>query len=204
MIGLVMATELEAAPFIREIPLVMGESDPFRVYGNRRFRLIISGIGKANAAMASAYLIRAFQPEFVVNLGASGATGIGPELGQCYHITKVIEPDRPDLRTDVPHEHVPDILAGFPVATLATQDRPVRRAAERRKLAARAELVDMEGASVVQACAAFHVKCFLFKFVSDTPKQSDVVRNIQEHRDAFYRFFARSALPELLGAVREG
>jgi len=92
-------------------------------------------------------------------------------------------------------------LDGFAVAALATQDRPLRDLDERGKVAIHAQLADMEGAAVVQTCRRFHVKCFLFKFVSDTPdhRQSDeIVKNIELYRDAHSRFFKDSVLPRLL------
>ena len=167
VIGLVMATLLEAVPFIRDLSLREWGAEPFSLYGDDRIALIISGIGKANAAMACAYLIQTRRPALVCNLGAAGAADRRCALGECYHISKVIEPDRPGLKSGLPHEQLPD----------------------------------MEGAAVVQTCRRFHVKCFLFKFVSDTPdhRQSDeIVKNIELYRDAHSRFFKDSVLPRLL------
>ena len=201
VIGLVTATMREAVPLIRDLALREWESEPFIIYGDDRIALIISGIGRANAAMACAYFIQTCRPKLVCNLGASGATDRRCRLGESYHIARVIEPDRPDLRKGVPHEQIPDVLDGFAIATLATQDRPLRDPAERGKVAMHAQLADMEGAAVVQACRRFHVKCFLFKFVSDTPdhrQSDDIVRNIELYRDTHSQFFKDFALPRLL------
>lgn len=201
VIGLVMATLLEAVPFIRDLSLREWEAEPFSLYGDDRIALIISGIGKANAAMACAYLIQTRRPALVCNLGAAGAAGRRGELGECYHISKVIEPDRPGLKSGLPHEQLPAVLDGFAVAALATQDRPLRDPDERESVASSAQLADMEGAAVVQACRRFGVKCFLFKFVSDTPDQrqsAEIVKNIELYRDAHSRFFKDSVLPRLL------
>jgi nucleoside phosphorylase len=76
----------------------------------------------------------------------------------------------------------------------------VRDPAERERIAMDAQIVDMEGASVVQACRRFHTKCYLFKFVSDTPDHStsnDIVKNITFHRNAFFRFFRDMVLPRM-------
>lgn len=200
VIGLVMATLLEAAPFIKDLSLREWESEPFGLYGDGRIVLIVSGIGKANAAMACAFLIQTRRPSLVCNLGAAGAADGRCALGECYHISRVIEPDRPHLRSGLPHEHLPDVLDGFALAALATQDRPLREPAERESVASSAQLVDMEGAAVVQACRRFGVKCFLFKFVSDTPDQrqnAEIVKNIELYRDAHSRFFKDSVLPRL-------
>lgn len=224
--GIVMATVLEAEPFIKGLSLRQCEKEPFAVYENNRIRVIISGIGKANAAMSCTYLIMKFHPSDIFNLGAAGATG--PHvLGECYHIGKVIEPDRPCLgsvsvpagselpeSSDNPslstiladsqagsdpfHVHIPQRLEGFPTATLATRDRPVKKLAQRKETASYAELVDMEGAAVVQTCQRFHTNCYLFKFVSDTSESDETVnirKNIEQYRDIFYAFFQDSVLP---------
>jgi len=201
VIGLVIATMLEAEPFIKGLALAESETEPFPVYSKDRMYLIISGIGKANAAIACAYLIQRYHPVCICNAGAAGAVSASYHLGECRYITKTIEPDRPDLTTGVFHTQTPDVIDGFPTAVLATQDRPVRDPAERKRLAMDAQLVDMEGASVVQACMRFRTKCYLFKFVSDTPDHDtsdDIVKNITLHRNAFFHFFHDTALPRII------
>jgi len=245
VIGLVIATMLEAEPFISGFSLTECGRVPFPVYGihsrpvetphqhqnmsphhlsgdhphpclplrgggkkgggsfpgKDRLYLIISGIGKANAAMACTYLIQRYHPVCLCNAGAAGTVSASYRLGECRHITKIIEPDRPELRTGVYHAHIPDVIDGFPTATLATQDKAVRNPAEKERIAPDAQLVDMEGASVVQACRQFHVKCYLFKFVSDTPDHDtsgDIERNIALYRDTFFCFFYDKVLPRLV------
>ncbi len=192
-VGLIMATELEAAPFIEGMALTETEREPFSVYqGEGEAGLILSGIGKANAAMACAYLLQRHGPQCILNLGAAGATDGRANMGKNYHVNRVIEPDRPHLRTGTPHEQIPDVLDGLPVAALATQDRPVKDPAHRAAVALQAELVDMEGASVVQTARRFRVPCYLFKFVSDSAghtESSEIETNIRQYRQAFYAFF---------------
>lgn len=200
VIGLVLATMLEAMPFLIDLKLEEYETGPFPVYGNDCLRVIISGVGKANAAMACSYFIYRHDPCVLCNLGAAGATDSRLELGQCRQIERIIEPDRPDLDTGLPHEQAPAVLEGFPSVTLATQDQPVREAAERGKIARLAELVDMEGASVGQTCRHFAKPCYVFKFVSDTPAHglsSDIRTNVSLYREAFYLFFRKNVLPVL-------
>jgi adenosylhomocysteine nucleosidase len=218
VIGLVIATMLEAEPFIKGLALAECETEPFPIYGpllhrgggkkeggsfpgSIRIYLIISGIGKANAAMTCAYFIPRYHPVCVCNAGASGAVTASHRLGECRHITKIIEPDRPELKTGVCHIHIPDAIEGFPTAILATQDKPVRDPAEKERIALDAQLVDMEGASVVQTCRQFHTQCYLFKFVSDTPDHDtsdDIIKNITLYRDSFFHFFNNKALPRLV------
>ena len=96
--GIIIATSLEAEPFIKALKMREIEDRPFPVYGCDNIFLSISGIGKANAAMATAYMCSKFDPKWIMNLGAAGATQASRELGDIYHIEKVIEPDRPQAQ----------------------------------------------------------------------------------------------------------
>jgi len=195
-----MATLLEAKPFIGGFSLIKLESKPLPVYRNKNIILVISGIGKANSAMACAYSCLRFGPFCIVNLGAAGATGDGHTLGEPLHITRAFEYDRPQFKSKSPHKHMPDIIEGFSYATIATLDRPVLDPAERQKLSKTADLIDMESASIIQACKKFKTKCYIFKFVSDTPehtRDNDIVENIKKYRNTFFNFFRESILSQL-------
>jgi len=200
LICLVIATFLEAKPFIGGFLLIKLKSELFPVYRNKNLILVISGIGKANAAIACTYSCLEFNPSFIVNLGAAGATGNGHTLGEPFHIKKVFEYDRPQFRSKSPHKYLPDILEGFSYATIATLDRPVLDPDERQKLVKTADLIDMESASIIQACRKFKTQCYIFKFVSDTPEHTsddDIIENIRKYRNNLFCFFRDSILPKL-------
>lgn len=195
--AIVMATKLEAKPFIESIPLEQVERKPFSLYKNNHMFLILSGIGKANAAMATAYACQKLKPERIFNLGASGATDFTYPLGEIFHVVKIFEFDRPEFKSGKPHIHIPSILNGFQTTNLATSDKAVLDPEERKKISEIAGLVDMEGASVVQACRIFQAECFMFKFVSDAPNHtcdSDIVENIRLYRKKFCEFFLNSVI----------
>jgi adenosylhomocysteine nucleosidase len=196
--AIVMATMLEAKPFVLGMSLTQIRKKPFAVFQNDNVFLIISGIGKANAAMATGYLCHTCHPDRVCNLGAAGAADFSHPLGEIFHITEIVEYDRHELTTKRPFIHHPDILNGFQTARLSTSDMAVLDPEKRKKISMDADLIDMEGASVAQACRRFDTKCFMFKFVSDTPdhaKDQEIVKNIRQHRSFFYEFFIRSVLP---------
>jgi len=198
--AIVMATMLEAKPFVLGMSLKQSQKTPFSLFQNDNILLIISGIGKANAAMATVYSCYKFNPACICNLGAAGATDFSHPLGEIFHINKIIEYDRPELTTGRPCIHEPDILNGFQTAKLSTSDVGVLDPDERKEISTNADLIDMEGASVAQACRKFNTKCFIFKFVSDTPdhaKNEDIVGNIRLHRKRFYEFFIRFVMPVL-------
>lgn len=195
-----MATPLEAKPFIKGLSLKKLSVKPFPLYRAGNLLLVVSGIGKANAAMAAAYACLEFGPRSLVNLGAAGATDYSYPPGTNLHVGRIVEYDRPGLRSKKPHEHAPGILKGFTLAAAATLDRPTLAPAERRRLAKRTQVVEMESAAFVQACAKFGKKCYVFKFVTDTPahtRGSDIVANIKKYRGRFFEFFTRSVLPRL-------
>jgi len=202
LVGLVMATMTEAKPLILGLSLGEIQGGPFRVFRDSRVVLMLSGIGKVHAAMASVHLISAFHPDLLCNIGAAGALDEERPLGALFHINRIIEPDRPDLETGAFMEHTPDVLEGFPLASLATQDRPLRSPEERAGVAGLADLVDMEGAAFVQAARQFGLGCYLFKFVSDTPRhdaRGAIIENIRRYRDGQALFFQERVLPALPG-----
>ena len=198
--GLLMATMLEAKPFVTNIPLDRISNDPFPVYRNEHMVLIISGIGKANAAMAAFHCCSHLSPDIVVNAGAAGSVDRAFPLGECYQVTRIVEFDRPDISTGEPTILYPDTVDGFQTATLATQDRPVISPDERRKVSDICDLVDMEAASVVQACEKQRIPCLVFKYVTDTPdhtENGDIVNHIRKYRDPFYNFYISSVVSKL-------
>jgi nucleoside phosphorylase len=204
VIALIFATMMEAKPFIQGMALGKIEGAPFSVFEKAGIVLVVSGIGKANAAMAALYCCQTFEPAFVCNLGAAGATDASFSLGDMLHITEAIEYDRPELRSNKPHVHSPHVLEGFPFAKVATQDTPVIEAEAREEIASFAGLVDMEAASVIQACGKFQTKCVIFKFVSDTSDHThgdDIVKNIKQYRTSFYGFFQNAVLPQLMAEL---
>jgi len=201
VVAIVMATLLEAKPFVEGMFLKKSKKKPFDLFRNENTALIISGVGKTNSAMAVAYFCQNFNPVSICNLGAAGATQFSHSLGEVFHVTKIFEYDRPEFRSGRPHIHKPDMLPGFQPAKLATSDRAILDPNERKRISVDADLVDMEGASVVQVCKKFQTRCYLFKFVSDTPdhkRDEDIVENIRRYRASFYEFFISSVMPNFL------
>ena len=191
VIGLIVATLAEARPFLENMALKKRTDTVFSVYQNEGTVLVISGIGKANGAMATAYCCMQFKPRCICNLGAAGATE-QLALGAVYGVEEIVEYDRPKFKTGKPYVHRPNVLEGFETKRLATQDRPVLAAQERAEIAAYADLVDMEAASIVQTSKKFGIDCFVFKYVTDAPDNEthrDVVENVKKYVDNIYDVF---------------
>jgi adenosylhomocysteine nucleosidase len=190
-IALVMATFLEAKPFIENLDLKQEQKHPFPLFANAVLRLVISGVGKANAAMATALYCHQFKPACLGNFGAAGALSPKNPLGEIFQVVEIREFDRPHFKTGDPHLFRPHLLEGFQNATLATSDRVVVHGDERHRISQIADLVDMEGAAVVQAARRFKTPCHTFKFVSDDPGDETgegIENNIRKYRTKFFEY----------------
>lgn len=195
--GIVMATMLEAAPFIDSGLFVQIEEKPLPVYRHKSFYLVLSGIGKGAAAIASTYLILKYRTEVMYNIGAAGSATGNFQLGDILHIDSVLDYDRPNLTGSKPRFLKPDVIQGYSVATLSTRDSAVVTAEERERVGKLASLVDMEGAGFVQACRTFKAANYLFKIVTDTPEHPShyqIIQNIRDTRDLLYNFFLKNFL----------
>jgi len=191
--AIIMATMVEAKPFVTGMFLDHIIKKPFSIFKKKKMLLVICGIGKANAAMATTYCHTKFKPDKIFNIGAAGALTRSKKQGRIYHINKIIEHDRLNLKTGTPFIHKPSIIHGFKYAILSTSDKAVISIDERKKVSeCGGELVDMEGASIVQTCKKFNTPAYLFKYVSDTPehvKKLNIIDNIRELRQTSFTFF---------------
>lgn len=195
--AILMATKMEASPFIQGLHLKKTEDAPFPVFQNQHALLVISGIGKAHAAMAATFCCLIHSPGILYNLGAAGALDETLALGEVLQVSRILEPDRPDFKTSLPTILLPDTFPDFKSVTLATRDKPVLSAQDRAEVSRLAGLADMEAASVVQVCKKFQTPCHVFKFVSDIPghdRTDDIVTNIRAYRGSFFNFIHKNIL----------
>lgn len=190
MIYIIMATMMEAEPFIAGLKLEKTDIAFFHTYKSDDYTLIVSGIGKMNAAMAATHVMDIYAPDKILNFGAAGSLGDDP-LGTVFQVQSIVESDRPVMHQKKQRWYSPQTIKGFSGAVLATQDIPVLDIEERQRLASTANLIDMEGSAIAHVCKRFKVDCHLFKFVTDniqSPDHSDIVKNIKEYRASFFEF----------------
>jgi adenosylhomocysteine nucleosidase len=199
MIYIHMATRMEAEPFINGLQLEKVENDFFHVYQSDDMTLVISGVGKMNATMATTFMLTTFSPEKILNLGAAGSLG-DEEIGVVFQVESIVEADRPlRHRNNKPRMYTPQTVDGFTNAVLATRDIPVLDPDERKEVALLADLIDMEGCAVAHVCKRFNTPCYLFKFVTDNiqqPDSSHIVENIEQHKESFFNYCAEKILPK--------
>lgn len=172
---------LEAGALIEALGLELLYASPYAVYSGARLKLIISGIGKAHAAAATAHLIEGHQPALVVSLGVAGALNDSFTLGEICQAATACEPDRLDVISGRMPEFMFTSLTALRRVRLATMDKPASTPAERAALSGLAELIDMEGASVAQTAATYGLSCGLIKIVSDTPSAPKILENLKQH-----------------------
>jgi len=196
-----MATMVEAKPFVTGMELEPVSKKPFLIFEKKQRLLVICGIGKANAAMATAYCCTKFKPDTVYNFGAAGALDRSKRRGDIYQINKIIEHDRPDFKSDKPFVHNPAILKGYKNAILSTSDKAAVSTEQRVKVSQYGgELVDMEGASIVQTCKKFKTPCHVFKYISDTLEDiesNNIINNIRELRQKTFEFFMTNLIQQV-------
>ncbi len=157
----------------------------------RAFTLLVSGVGKANAAAAS-MLALSHGAKCLLNFGVAGGITPRAKIGALFQIERTVQYDF-DLSqiNGTPIGTLDDRSSPFlPVsarkndflkATLATGDRFVNGNAEQglfRQLGA--DLREMEGAAIAQVCGDAGIPCLLFKSVSDNIGENSV-REYQEN-----------------------
>ncbi|WP_305092078.1 nucleosidase [Prescottella sp. R16] len=132
--------------------------------------VVVTGIGKVAAAVAVAGALARYpsgRTPLVLNIGTAGA--LHAHHGGLYVPSAVINHDiSADVLRSLGHPVRDAIdLADGDGSVLATGDAFVSDAQVRDALAARADLVDMEGFAIAYACEAFGARCRLVKHVSD-------------------------------------
>jgi len=157
----VVALAAEARPLIDALKLKREIDSPWQYYKHEDNHLLLTGIGKINAAAACGWLIGA-KPELSrspwINIGIAGhATA---ELGSLFWVERLKAP-KIDL---YPALHVRHPIAG---ARLQTVDAPCTDYTD-------AQLVDMEGLAFYQSCSRFVPLELLhiLKVVSDNREHS--------------------------------
>jgi adenosylhomocysteine nucleosidase len=169
--GLLFATALEANPLLARLGVSRLEGDArFPVYETDRpsITVLISGMGKVNAALGAAHLVQKYAVEEIWNLGLCGALAPGFSPGDLLRIREAREGDRDPTHPGVETLSLPEgIGPSLPAARLVTVDFPVFDAERRRALSSWGDVVDMEGAAVARAASLWGVSCALLKVVSD-------------------------------------
>lgn len=148
------------------------------------FTLIVTGVGKTNAA-ASAMLAIARGADRLLNIGVAGGISPRAKIGSLWQIDRAVQYDF-DLSTingtpvgtldEYQTPYLPLRTGGkFPTATLATADSFASGQDDMALLdSLGADVRDMEGAAIAHIAYAAGVPCTMFKSISDNAREESV------------------------------
>lgn len=180
----VIAMESEAACVLS----LLGDKTESTVCGRRTVRgtlcgeetaVIVCGVGKVNAACGAQLAVSRFNASAVINIGVAGGLNDGLETGGIYGISRAVQYDFDLVQLnhtpigtldEFQDRYLPLQTVGlYPLKTLATGDRFNDSPADYALLTQdiKADIRDMEGAAVAQACIKAGVPVYCFKCISD-------------------------------------
>ncbi|WLV23640.1 5'-methylthioadenosine/S-adenosylhomocysteine nucleosidase [Aciduricibacillus chroicocephali] len=161
--------------------------------------LLKSGIGKVNAAMATAILAERFAPDFVINTGSAGGFSSKLEVGDLVISENVVHhdvdvtafdykygqvPGMPEVFAadtkliEMTEEAVKSIDLGYEVGLIATADTfmadPARVAFAREKFP-NMIAAEMEAAAIAQVCWQYNIPFVIIRALSDIAGKESAV-----------------------------
>ena len=152
-------------------PLIVVATDAEAAHVPPGLRLIVTGVGKTAAAVATTRAVLEERPSEVINVGSAGALRDG--LAGIFEIGRVVNHDISGDALRSLGLDPRDVLEVGPSPTvLATGDVFVTDPGVRKRLARHAHLVDMEGYAVAYAASELGVPVRLVKHVSDNADES--------------------------------
>lgn len=186
MIAFVVALKSEAEYFIKEIECLREEKLAGKVLYTGKYHgidiaLILSGVGKVNASLATQAIIDKFSPELVFNFGTAGGANESVKHMTYYVIDKCCQYDFDLSELDGCSVGYMSEFDGIyfnndtfgvdflEYKTLTTADmfsNKIENINTVRKLGGDAR--DMEGSAVAQVCKLNGVKLFMLKGITDT------------------------------------
>lgn len=185
MIGIVVALEKETKALLEKVddlkPINLVDKKAYTCkIKNRSAVIIISGIGKVNAALATQFIIDKFSPDFILNFGTCGGMNNSVEILKYYAVEKCCQFDF-DLREidGVPLGYIQDYnsvffptcldgLENFEKSVLASADRFTNDKKDIDSINDMGcSLRDMEGGAIGQVCLSNNVPLVMIKGITD-------------------------------------
>lgn len=169
------------------------------------------GIGKVNAAVGTAELIRSFSPDAVVSTGVAGGIdeslsvmdvvvsssivyhdvwcGMGCEYGQVQGMPAVFPAAESLWHSAVALNDASDNITRIHAGLICTGDQFITDRAELDKIKSNFPAglaVDMESAAIAQTCHIYGVPFVSFRIISDTP-------GVDKHIEQYENFWGEMA-----------
>ena len=160
--------------------------------GANEIVLMRCGIGKVNAAVGAAELLRAFSPDAVVSTGVAGG------IDECLGVMDVVVSSSMvyhDVWCGMGCEYgqIQGMPAVFPVAEhaglICTGDKFITNREELNEIKSNFPAglaVDMESAAIAQTCHIYGVPFVSFRIISDTP-------GVDKHIEQYENFWGEMA-----------
>ena len=141
--------------------------------------VLISGVGKVNAAASTQYAIDCLKADAIINIGVAGGLNAGTGIAEVYSIVECVQYDfdladinDTDIGTlneyDEPYLPV-EVAGNYPKRRLATADRFNDNYEDYELLteSLTADIRDMEGGAIAHVCLRAGIPCYIFKAISD-------------------------------------
>jgi len=185
MIGIVVALEKETKALLEKVddlkPINLADKKAYTCkIKNRSAVIIISGIGKVNAALATQFIIDKFSPDFILNFGTCGGMNNSVEILKYYAVEKCCQFDF-DLRQldGVPLGYIQEYntvyfdtytkgLDFLKTSRVASADRFTNDVNDINSInEIGCSLRDMEAGAIAQVCTSNNVPLVMIKGISD-------------------------------------
>ena len=179
--------------------------------GNNEIVLRQCGIGKVNAAVGTAELIRSFSPDAIVSTGVAGGIdeclgvmdvvvsssivyhdvwcGMGCEYGQIQGMPAQFQAAEGLWKSAVALNDSPDNVTRIHAGLICTGDQFITNRDELDKIKSNFPsglAVDMESAAIAQTCHIYGVPFVSFRIISDTP-------GVDKHIEQYENFWGEMA-----------
>lgn len=218
MICFVIALESEAKPVIANMSNVQSAV----IYGRKVYTgemndentcVIVTDVGKVNAAAGTQLAIERFGAEAVINLGLAGGLNQSMHVGEIYAISHAAEYDfdlcqingtSAGTLNECEQPWLPlHCSEGYACKKLGTGDRFNDSRQDFILLTEQlgADIRDMEGGAVAHVCMRAGVPCFSFKCISDIAGAGSTTEQFISNTRLCAENL-RAGLPEIFAAVR--
>lgn len=190
MITVFIAMKQEAAPLIGRLSLKHTPSPIFETYENDRVRLIITGLGKINAASAAGFCLGRYGTDsHYINYGT--AAGKDMQIGKTFFAAQIIDESSSK-------ECFPDIADhSFPHVSLHTVDKPILISNSPESISEKLPIYDMEAFGIFSALknAVTPDRITIIKTVTDsgTPDFSKTKQMLENSADTVCDYIEKLA-----------
>lgn len=213
----VIAMAREAAPVIKHMEI----ANDYSVCGKRvvcgklygkEAAVIVCGVGKVNAACGAQLAADKLGADAIINIGVAGGLNANTRVAQIYCIDSAVQYDF-DLTQlngtplgtldECEKNYLPLCVAGgYESKKLATGDRFNDSAEDYNTLTKtlEADVRDMEGGAVAQACMHAGVKCYCYKIISDAAGSGSTTEQYKANLSLCFETLERE-LENIISAV---